>query len=655
VANTYVAPNFNCDTSTNVVGLTDVKGSAPVYTDNIYVYGTASGIPTLTVESVLTTKLIFLGQKSSGAANAGYRCANFVGNPDAGLTFGGGTDGTKCFNTQPASADASSKNISVVIAGTAGHLFIIRNVTGAPSATNDWNMWLIYGTIDIQYAYFKYFRYRAVDVYACSAYTNAASIIIKNCSFLHGDRVGECYALQIYWQGNYGIDIPLVLSGNYSSGTFCNLVIMTGDYLVSPAYIDMSDWFVDTSAYNDAEYITVQRLSFKGAAGAGAGLCYTRGNVWSTSDIRSSTHPDVYPAVGHVRASDVYGPSGTGYTGTETQAAANKVLAGSPTYGAGGTEFTPSLAIPAKPTLVIKSVADGTVTLTITGVVGTAYAYYRKGTAAAWSAKSESYKRTSDGDLAITLDDPWAYEYMAQNEDGVPSRIGQSDVLPLHATAPTLVSAVAGSSNVTVHVHGVIGKCYIQWRVTGGAFGALSETYKLTADGDIDIPLTTYVKHYFRAVNFYGGAYYASSQELTATPIDPAHTEYALDAAEAAKWAARFARSEHRCIFHSRGESSAAYDVDASPAVTETYEDTATLTCAAPRGLTTDVVAASAGKYATTDFSIYLLASDLATEGVTPKPGDKVTYLNTGDVFRVLTANLRYARCAWQIILRKVD
>jgi hypothetical protein len=313
-------------------------------------------------------------------------------------------------------------------------------------------------------------------------------------------------------------------------------------------------------------------------------------------------------------------------------------------------------AIPAKPTVVIKSVASGTVTLTITGVVGTAYAYYRKGTSGTWSAKSESWKRASDGDLAITgLDDPWAYEYMAQNEDGVPSRLSQSDILPIHPTAPTLVSAIPGSSKVTLHVHGVIGKCYIQWRIAAGDFGALSETYTLTADGDIEVPLTTYVKHFFRAVNFYAGAYSASSQELTATPTDPAHTEYVLDAAEAAKWAARFARSEHRCIFHSRGESSAVYDVDTSPAVTETYEDTATLTCAAPRGLTSDVVAASAGKYATTDFAIFLLASDLATEGVTPKPGDKVTYLNTGDVFRVLTANLRYARCAWQIVLRKVD
>jgi hypothetical protein len=50
----------------------------------------------------------------------------------------------------------------------------------------------------------------------------------------------------------------------------------------------------------------------------------------------------VYPVIGHVRASDQYGPTGTEYTGTEvlpTEAQVEKNVQ----YGAGGTEFTGTL------------------------------------------------------------------------------------------------------------------------------------------------------------------------------------------------------------------------------------------------------------------------------------------------------------------------
>jgi hypothetical protein len=50
----------------------------------------------------------------------------------------------------------------------------------------------------------------------------------------------------------------------------------------------------------------------------------------------------VFPAVGHVRAPDAYGPMGVEYTGTETLPAEAQVQLGV-TYGADSTEFTGTL------------------------------------------------------------------------------------------------------------------------------------------------------------------------------------------------------------------------------------------------------------------------------------------------------------------------
>lgn len=51
----------------------------------------------------------------------------------------------------------------------------------------------------------------------------------------------------------------------------------------------------------------------------------------------------VFPATGHVRAPDAYGPTGTEYTGTETLPAEGQVQLGVG-YGENGTEFTGTLA-----------------------------------------------------------------------------------------------------------------------------------------------------------------------------------------------------------------------------------------------------------------------------------------------------------------------
>lgn len=50
-----------------------------------------------------------------------------------------------------------------------------------------------------------------------------------------------------------------------------------------------------------------------------------------------------YPATGHVRAPDAYGPTGIEYTGTETLPAEPQVQLGVG-YGENGTEFTGTMA-----------------------------------------------------------------------------------------------------------------------------------------------------------------------------------------------------------------------------------------------------------------------------------------------------------------------
>lgn len=140
-----------------------------------------------------------------------------------------------------------------------------------------------------------------------------------------------------------------------------------------------------------------------------------------------------------ISAKTLIGVQGTYHEATTAEV--QKDVAFGPASGYTGLYVT---AIPAKPTVVIKSVASGTVTLTLSGVVGTAYAYYRKGTSGTWSAKSESWKLIADGDLAITgLDNDCAYAFMAQNEDGVPSRIAESDIVWTSPTAGTKTAAGA--------------------------------------------------------------------------------------------------------------------------------------------------------------------------------------------------------------------
>ena len=70
-ANVYSDNVFEIDTSTNVAGLTTLKGSAPDASDTLYIFATDASDVTLTIESNLTIGAVYLGQ-DSGASNKVY-------------------------------------------------------------------------------------------------------------------------------------------------------------------------------------------------------------------------------------------------------------------------------------------------------------------------------------------------------------------------------------------------------------------------------------------------------------------------------------------------------------------------------------------------------------------------------------------------------
>jgi len=145
MANTYAAPNFNIDTSTNVAGLTALKGGAPASTDYIYVYNGA----TLTVESALAIFLISLGETSAGAAADGQRRGNLTVDAGVTVTFTGSATATLSgIKSNPASAPGTageSKSNTLTINGTAASPCVFTNSAGAYNASYRYMINWVYG------------------------------------------------------------------------------------------------------------------------------------------------------------------------------------------------------------------------------------------------------------------------------------------------------------------------------------------------------------------------------------------------------------------------------------------------------------------------------------------------------------------------------
>jgi hypothetical protein len=146
VANSYSAPNFNLDTSTNVAGLIALKGSAPALTDKVYVYNGA----TLTVEQALSILQILLGETSGGAAPAGQRVGHLTINAGIQITFAGNAAASLSgIKSNPASAAAESKGSTFnYSAGTTANPVVFNNQGGVPSSAQQFMIFMTYGVIN---------------------------------------------------------------------------------------------------------------------------------------------------------------------------------------------------------------------------------------------------------------------------------------------------------------------------------------------------------------------------------------------------------------------------------------------------------------------------------------------------------------------------
>ncbi|MFH1567927.1 MAG: hypothetical protein ABIL09_07985, partial [Gemmatimonadota bacterium] len=147
MANTYVDPNFNIDTSCNVADLTTIKGGAPDADDKIYIYNGA----TLTVESALACLLISLGETSAGAAADGQRRGNLTIDAGVTITFTGNATATNSgIKSNPASAPGTaneSKSNTLTVNGTVANPVVLTNSAGAYNVNNLWLVAMYYGIV----------------------------------------------------------------------------------------------------------------------------------------------------------------------------------------------------------------------------------------------------------------------------------------------------------------------------------------------------------------------------------------------------------------------------------------------------------------------------------------------------------------------------
>jgi hypothetical protein len=154
MANSYSAPSFNVDTSTNLAGLEAIKGGAIASTDNIYIYNGA----TVTCEKSFSVLKIVLGQTSGGAAGAGGRYGLVVFSAGITCTFtGAGGNGNSGVVANPTSADTSSKNCEVIANGTQESPVTFTNSLGAQNTNYRWTFWLIYGSTTMTWPVFRYY------------------------------------------------------------------------------------------------------------------------------------------------------------------------------------------------------------------------------------------------------------------------------------------------------------------------------------------------------------------------------------------------------------------------------------------------------------------------------------------------------------------
>jgi hypothetical protein len=117
MANSYSAPNFNVDTSTNVAGLTALKGSAPASTDILYIAESAK----VTFESDCSLLKTYQGDNSAGTAaikkgdidvNSGVTLTIYDTTLSGGWTGEGALNVTNIYGTVTGNTTAKINNSS---------------------------------------------------------------------------------------------------------------------------------------------------------------------------------------------------------------------------------------------------------------------------------------------------------------------------------------------------------------------------------------------------------------------------------------------------------------------------------------------------------------------------------------------------------------
>jgi len=155
MANSYSAPNFNIDTNCTLDDLWTLKGSAPAYTDYLYIAEEAE-VTQGSGESQTELQIlqIILGEFSSGAATASKRYGKLTIDK-AGFTIKFAGDASSRQNSgiwcDPASADASSLKNMVTLTGTSGSGITLQNQGGAFDDNEQWCCEFQYGLIALDY------------------------------------------------------------------------------------------------------------------------------------------------------------------------------------------------------------------------------------------------------------------------------------------------------------------------------------------------------------------------------------------------------------------------------------------------------------------------------------------------------------------------
>lgn len=246
MANSYVDPNFNIDTSTNVAGLIALKGSAPALTDKIYVYNGA----TLTIEQALSILLISLGETSSGAAGAGNRYGYLTVNAGVTVTFKGDpTYVNSGVKSNPASADTSSRGSILTINGASGSNAVFTNDGDALASSKRWQFNMTFGSVQADYltARFPYHILFAISPNA--TYTTASSMKIDHFTAT-GLNVDTCSVVQFL--ANCSIPVSLRFWDITVSAAVVGINISSWSYLASGGSLDntgLKITCIGTSAY----------------------------------------------------------------------------------------------------------------------------------------------------------------------------------------------------------------------------------------------------------------------------------------------------------------------------------------------------------------------------------------------------------------------